>query len=127
MCGREFQNSIQNSNKKLSLCKETPINHTKLKILREWNNCIGRYESSTGIIYEGEFKNGLRDGQGKTINPNGNSYEGEWRNNLRHGKGVFKWKIPDKEYNQEYEGSYVNGVRDGLGSFFDYNTLQYIK
>ena len=39
--------------------------------------------------YEGSFKNGLMDGQGKYTYPNGSFYEGNWEKGQRSGKGYF--------------------------------------
>ena len=40
--------------------------------------------------FEGEYKNGLRDGKGKEYSTNNNNkiiFEGEYKNGLRNGKG----------------------------------------
>ena len=35
-----------------------------------------------------EFKNGLRDGSGVYIYPDGGKHEGQWKNGKKEGKGV---------------------------------------
>lgn len=37
-------------------------------------------------MYDGEFVNGLREGQGAFYYANGARYEGSWKNNTKHGK-----------------------------------------
>ncbi|RLN27465.1 hypothetical protein BBJ28_00019367 [Nothophytophthora sp. Chile5] len=39
--------------------------------------------------YEGEFRDGLRDGNGVFFYANGARYEGEWRANVKDGYGLF--------------------------------------
>jgi len=52
----------------------------------------GRYVHSTGLVYEGDYKQGLKHGQGKLCNSDETtSYEGEFKDGLPHGKGVAYW------------------------------------
>lgn len=44
---------------------------------------------SDGAIYNGNFKNGMKNGEGLFIFPNGNKYMGKFKNNNFHGIGVF--------------------------------------
>ena len=44
-----------------------------------------------GSVYEGSFKNGLRNGLGKYTMPDGFTYEGEWRDDQIQGKGVARY------------------------------------
>lgn len=37
----------------------------------------------------------------------GNIYEGQWENNMRHGEGTMKWLTT----NEEYSGQWKNGVQ----------------
>ena len=72
-------------------------------------NGIGKeYELDTNIlIFEGEYKNGERNGFGKEYAPNGEiKFEGKYLNGKRHGNG--------KEYDKDelkFEGEYLNGKR----------------
>ena len=59
-----------------------------------------------GLKYEGEYKNGLRDGKGLLIKFNGDIYEGDFKNNLPHGKGILKVF----ETKKEWRGIFENGV-----------------
>ena len=40
-------------------------------------------------MYEGETKNGKKEGKGKYIYNNGNRYEGDWKNDIKEGKGIL--------------------------------------
>lgn len=40
----------------------------------------------SGAVYEGEWKNGMRDGNGKQKWPDGSIYEGEWVEDKSSGK-----------------------------------------
>jgi len=55
-----------------------------------------------GSVYEGEFDNGMRHGQGRYITPDiqldptnadkklpGTVYDGMWANDMKHGHGVL--------------------------------------
>jgi len=63
------------------------------------------------LIFEGEYLNGKRNGNGKEYGNNGNLiFEGEFINGKRHEKG--------KEYfngNLIFEGEFINGKRNGQG------------
>ena len=99
-----------------------------------------------GDVYDGYFKNGLRDGQGTMTYPEaGTKYEGEWKNNLkdgigkmtfgvegeytghftegqRCGEGVYKY-LKTKDL---YSGSWKNGLKHGKGTFIFFDTKQKI-
>jgi hypothetical protein len=59
-------------------------------------------------VYEGEWKDGVRDGRGILMYANGNVYEGEWKDSVRDGRGILMYANGDV-----YEGKY--DVRDGKG------------
>ena len=98
-----------------------------------------QYETSSGIRwktfgnekvqpkYEGEHKDGLRNGQGTETGPSGEKYVGEFKDGWRNGQGtltsydgskyVGEFKN-DKEWNTKYYdkngnimGKIVNGVK----------------
>lgn len=56
--------------------------------------------------YDGEWKQGKREGKGKMIYTLGGKYEGEWKNNVFHGTGTARY-ITGREVTTEF----VNGVR----------------
>ncbi len=73
--------------------------------------------------YTGEVNSdGLPEGQGKfeTENPEGDPwyYEGSWVNGQREGEGASVWTDGTK-----HEGSYVDSIYDGPGIYYDYGYL----
>ena len=65
--------------------------------------------------YEGEIVNGKREGKGKFYYNNdedymGKVYDGEWKNDMREGRGIETW--PDGE---RFEGYFINDLRNGKG------------
>jgi hypothetical protein len=72
-----------------------------------------------GACYEGDCGNGF----GKMINPKTDEkYEGEWRNGKRDGRGVEFYADGEKKY----VGNFKNGKYDGNGSFFHKNGDKYV-
>jgi antitoxin component YwqK of YwqJK toxin-antitoxin module len=70
------------------------------------------------LIYEGAFKNGLRDGEGKLYEDNVLVYEGPFLRGLRQGIGKAY------EDNTVYEGPFINDRKEGQGKIYDaYRTL----
>ena len=63
-----------------------------------------------GTIYEGDFKNGLRDGKGVLKLASGAKYVGEFQRNVYHGHGTFY-----SSDGERYVGDWVWGVRQGRG------------
>lgn len=47
---------------------------------------IGKLVDSTGV-YEGEFKDNKKHGTGKMTYKDGGTYEGEWKEDMWNGKG----------------------------------------
>jgi hypothetical protein len=83
----------------------------------EWanSNPHGRGKMvSWGSVYEGNFRNGVREGKGVTRYSDGASYDGEYRNDNRDGTGVFKWG-PGQWAGDVFEGRWRNDVKDGAG------------
>ena len=66
------------------------------------------------LIYEGEYKNGLRNGEGTYYYARGLRYEGQFVNGLREGEGVFYW-----EDGTRWEGTFKNNEMDGEGQYYD--------
>ncbi len=73
-------------------------------------NIVKKYED--GSIYEGEWKNGKRDGKGKYTYTNGGIFEGKYKNGKRDGKGKFI-----SSSGSIFKGKYKNGKGDGKGKF----------
>ena len=80
------------------------------------NGIFKEYDKDNYISFEGEYKNGERNGKGKEYNWSGGLiFEGEYLNGKRNGKG--------KEYKYNgtilFEGEYLNGKRNGKGKEYD--------
>jgi hypothetical protein len=65
-----------------------------------------------GDIYDGYFKDGLREGKGIYTYSDGNKFDGEWKNNKKTGIG----KMTYGAY-AEYVGHFEEGKRDGEGVY----------
>ena len=57
----------------------------------------------SGSRYEGEFRDGVRWGEGIEVWADGARYEGGWRDDAMHGQGTWT----------DADGRYVGGFRDG--------------
>lgn len=79
-----------------------------LTLVAETSN---KYLCSDGSEYEGDVKDGQRDGYG-TYTHSGDAYVGEWKNGCPHGKGKYTFHNCES-----YEGDYVNGQRFGRGIY----------
>jgi len=86
------------------------------------NKCIqgncengkGVYISTSGMRYEGEWKDGKRHGQGTLTYPDGSRYTGEWKKDRMHGLGI-KIYASDPLY-RKYTGEWINGNKHGKGT-----------
>ena len=63
-----------------------------------------------GGRYEGEYRNGMMNGQGTATFESGNRYEGEWKDGQRSGHGIFTWANGNR-----FEGQWEDGKRSGWG------------
>ena len=81
--------------------KELNINSTEGK----WT-----YHHARGDVFEGNYKNNLKDGFGKLTWVGGDIYEGNWKNDARNGYGKNTWVSGNV-----FEGNYKNNAREGLG------------
>ncbi|CDW73108.1 morn repeat protein [Stylonychia lemnae] len=72
----------------------------------------GRYIWSSGQVYDGLWKNGLRNLYGRYVYVSGNYYIGEWKDSKINGYGKYYENSGDY-----YEGQYLNGKRQGLGLY----------
>jgi hypothetical protein len=89
----------------------------------DWSGiCAGGFAQGSGVLqwywagwptqrYEGELRDGRRDGRGVTTAPNGARYEGEFHDGKADGRGVAT--APNGE---RYEGEFRDGRRDGRGA-----------
>lgn len=72
----------------------------------------GRSFYKDGSTYDGEWRLDSKHGFGLMTYPDESTYEGEWKNNSRHGYGVYIYANGDK-----YEGQWYNGLRHGIGTY----------
>lgn len=83
----------------------------KLCISGNCYNGFGKF-GYANAVYEGYFKNGKREGKGKTISWDGEIYEGDYENDLEHGKGKCTYSD-----GTVYDGDWVSGKRTGKGIY----------
>jgi len=90
--------------------------HTGIVYVGTFKN--GRYHQNgvlsshkTGMKYEGEWKNGLRDGEGCMTYPDESTYNGHWEGGMRHGTGSFQCKREG-----QYQGEWVHDLKEGHGT-----------
>lgn len=70
----------------------------------------GNFKDINGSVYEGDFANGLKEGNGMLTFPDGSRYWGEFSMDLFNGQGEFIWN--DGNY---YKGSFKKGAIHGSG------------
>jgi hypothetical protein len=55
-------------------------------------SCTNQVSFPDRSFYEGEWRHGLREGQGTFRSKGGHVYSGEWKENVLHGFGKQTWK-----------------------------------
>lgn len=70
------------------------------------------YRWKNGDVFNGQFNQGKRNGQGSYTWASGSNYTGEWKDGKRHGKGTYLYANGDK-----YVGSFENDKRHGTGIY----------
>ncbi len=68
--------------------------------------------SDNNFVYEGEWEDGLANGQGTMTWADDAVYEGEFAGGKRNGQGTYTWAD-----GSVYEGEWVNGWRNGQGTY----------
>lgn len=63
--------------------------------------------------YEGEWVDGVTEGQGTIVWDSGDHYEGEWKDGMRNGQGTYTSTEGD---GYVYEGEFQNNERSGKGT-----------
>ena len=77
-----------------------------------------RYE---GVVYEGQWARGRKDGHGVLHMTNGMTYEGQWKTDWREGYG----RVFLSDGTIEYEGMWQGGHRHGYGREFVGEAFEY--
>ena len=99
-------------------------NVSGIYIVHESNGIVKEYKGYNDTLrFEGEYKNGKRNGKGKEYYDGKLIFEGDYLNGKRNGKG----KEYDS-YNKKliYEGEYLNGKRNGKGKeYYDNGNIQF--
>lgn len=94
------------------------------------------YEETIDHIYQGDFYNDTKEGQGKLqYKKKKDRYEGQFQNNSINGIGTYTWENGDNytgtfqqgkmdgrgrylwAEGDEYEGDYIDGIKEGNGIF----------
>jgi formylglycine-generating enzyme required for sulfatase activity len=73
-----------------------------------------------GDRYEGEWKDGQREGQGVMVFANGDRYEGEWKGDEMEGQGIYIFASGNR-----YQGQVKAGRQDGYGVFINVSGSRY--
>ena len=81
----------------------------------------GIYIDLNGAKYNGEFEFDKPHGKGVLYNSNGEKYDGEWKKGKHHGKGIFNYLD-----GSQYKGSFKDGMRHGKGIYHYSNGEIYI-
>ena len=92
-------------------------------------------ENIEALRYQGEFRNGLQDGDGVCKYPNGDLYTGRWKEGMRSGKGTLVLMSLAEEDGsgrgseasgsshskqpRTYVGDWQENVRHGVGKYED--------
>lgn len=84
------------------------------------NLILDKENSGTAILpngahYEGQLRNNIPHGYGKTLFSDGRIYIGQWKNGYPHGKGISYHKDGKTK---AYEGEWENGSYFGVGTFW---------
>merc|ERR1712146_855020 len=74
----------------------------------------GTRKYSDGREYIGDWENGNMEGRGIYTYPSGSKYVGEWKNGKKEGHGIFTWANGNKYY-----GEFKNDKREGHGALYN--------
>ena len=95
---------------------QTMLSHP-IPVVRVSDGIIEKYYDN-GTYYLGEFKNGMRNGQGTFIYQDNSRYEGDWKNDMRHGKGKLYFSKDNKQGYKMFYGDWKNDTINGYGFLF---------
>jgi hypothetical protein len=77
------------------------------------DRAVVRMEFANMSVYEGEWANGKREGDGRQVFADGDWFEGKWQSDVPDGKGRLTWKAGELSY---FEGMFDSGIPDGPGT-----------
>lgn len=109
------------------------MNNSSMIYEGDWQDGIiqgnGKIRWTTGNFYEGEFKNNRINGNGYLVwYDSSEKYLGQWTDTLQNGLGIHIWyesKGEQKYLRNRYVGEWRNGFRHGYGVFFYSNGSKY--
>jgi hypothetical protein len=82
----------------------------------DWVNGVregqGKVTWPNGTVFEGNWANDQKNGQGTLTEESGQVYVGAWRNDRKHGQGVVTWPNGEK-----YDGQWKDDVIEGQGTY----------
>ncbi|CAF1420917.1 unnamed protein product [Adineta ricciae] len=67
-------------------------------------------------VYDGEWQNGKKHGEGAHHYRNGDVYNGSWQNGLRHGHGTYTYHKKTANQSVKYVGNWENDQKHGKGT-----------
>ena len=88
-------------------------------------------DKNNNIYYQGEVKREyilfgdyILEGLGSKTFPDGDKYVGEWKDGVRNGQGIFTFG-KGKHEGDKFVGEYKDGVRNGQGTYTWTNGQKY--
>jgi hypothetical protein len=86
-----------------------------------YKNCLkhgygSEINTKTGDVYIGLFHLGKYGGKGCLISKNKEVYKGDFKNGKKHGFGVWK-KAMNNGSKSKYKGYWSNNMKHGIGQF----------
>ena len=111
-----FLLTLASSAAALPICPGSPKSGN-LEVVSSWTHCSGRLTFPSGNVYKGGWKAGKFSGNGKVYykfpkENDGDFFEGEFKNGLRDGTRRHESKL----HGTVTEGSFVKGSQEGFGS-----------
>lgn len=74
---------------------------------------FGPWKYEDGSTYQGQYRMGLREGQGRLVTKDGSIYEGQFKQDKRHGLGAMY-----SSFGCGYIGEWQNGKKHGRGTHY---------
>ena len=107
-------NKIYHKEEDVLFIMEIIYNKQNILEIGEKSNYGKLYNEEGRLIFEREYKNGLRNWEGTYYSSGGLKYEGQFVNGLREGNGTFYW-----EDSTRWEEPFKNNEINGEGTFYD--------